>query len=126
VIEATYIYALLGFLAVCLAAWFWLERGRARRAERLISATRRMAAGDLEARAAVRGHDDLGVLADAIAQMASRLKTLSADFEEKQDWFGLLLEHCSNTMKFAKKLVLFGCCRMELIRSFALSLFGPW
>jgi PAS domain S-box-containing protein len=96
VIETTYIYALLGFLAVCLAAWFWLERGRARRAERRIAATRRMAAGDLEARAAVRGHDDLGVLADAIAQMASRLKTLSADFEEKQDWFGLLLEHSAD------------------------------
>ena len=44
-----------------------------------------MAAGDLEARAGVRGHDDLGVLADAIAQMAARLKTLGATYQERQD-----------------------------------------
>jgi two-component system cell cycle sensor histidine kinase/response regulator CckA len=94
--EATYTYVVLGFLAVCLAVWFWMERDRARRAERLIAATRRMAAGDLEARAGVRGHDPLGVLADAIAQMAARLKTLEATLEERQRWFGLLLEHSSD------------------------------
>ncbi|MBA3894965.1 MAG: response regulator [Gemmatimonadales bacterium] len=94
--EATYTYWVLGFLGVCLAAWFWLERDRARRGERLIAATRRMAAGDLEARAGVRGHDDLGVLADAIAQMAERLKTLGATYHERQEWFGLLLEHSSD------------------------------
>src|SRR5918994_2011495 len=94
--EATYTYAVLGFLALCIALWFWLERDRARRGERLIAATRRMAAGDLEARAGVRGHDDLGVLADAIGQMAARLKTLSATYQERQDWFGLLLEHSSD------------------------------
>ena len=94
--EATYTYAVLGFLAVCLAAWFWIERDRARRAERLIGATRRMAAGDLEARAGVRGHDPLGVLADAVAQMASRLKTLEGTLQERQNWFGLLLEHASD------------------------------
>ena len=94
--EATYTYAVLAFLGVCLAAWFWLERDRAGRAERLIAATRRMAAGDLEARAGVRGHDPLGVLADAIAQMAGRLKTLEAAFQERQSWFGLLLEHSSD------------------------------
>jgi two-component system cell cycle sensor histidine kinase/response regulator CckA len=94
--EATYTYAALAFLAVCLAAWFWVERDRARRAERLIAATRRMAAGDLEARAGVRGHDPLGVLADAIAQMASRLKTLENTLEERQNWFGLLLAHASD------------------------------
>jgi two-component system, cell cycle sensor histidine kinase and response regulator CckA len=94
--EATYTYAVLLFLAVCLAAWFWLERDRARRAERLIAATRRMAAGDLEARAGVRGHDPFGVLADAIAQMASRLKTLQATLQERENWFGLLLEHAAD------------------------------
>ena len=94
--EATYTYAALGFLALCLAAWFWLERDRARRAERLIAATRRMAAGDLDARAGVRGHDELGVLADAVAQMAARLKTLGATYQERQNWFGLLLEHSSD------------------------------
>ena len=94
--EATYTYAVLGFLALCIAAWFWLERDRARRGERLIAATRRMAAGDLDARAPVRGHDDLGVVADAVAQMASRLKTLGATYRERQDWFGLLVEHSSD------------------------------
>jgi len=94
--EATYTYAVLGFLALCIAAWFWLERDRARRGERLIAATRRMAVGDLDARAAVRGHDDLGVVADAVAQMAARLKTLGATYQERQDWFGLLLEHSSD------------------------------
>ncbi len=94
--EATYTYAVLGFLALCIAAWFWLERDRARRGERLIAATRRMAAGDLEVRAAVRGHDDFGVVADAVAQMAARLKTLAATYQERQDWFGLLVEHSSD------------------------------
>jgi len=96
VTEATYTYAVLGFLALCIAVWFWRERDRARRGERLIAATRRMAAGDLDARAGVRGHDDLGVLADAVAQMAGRLKTLGTTYQERQDWFGLLLEHSSD------------------------------
>jgi two-component system, cell cycle sensor histidine kinase and response regulator CckA len=96
VTEATYTYAVLGFLALCIGVWLWMERDRARRGERLIAATRRMAAGDLNARAAVRGHDDLGVLADAVAQMAARLKTLGATYQERQDWFGLLLEHSSD------------------------------
>ena len=94
--EATYTYWALGFLALCIAAWFWVERDRARRGERLIAATRRMAAGDLEARAGVRGHDQLGVVADAVAQMAERLKALGATYQEKQEWFGLLLEHSSD------------------------------
>ncbi len=94
--EATYTYGVLAFLAACIAAWLWVERDRARRAERLIAATRRMAAGDLDARTGVRGHDPFGVLADAIAQMASRLKTLEATLEERQSWFGLLLEHASD------------------------------
>jgi PAS domain S-box-containing protein len=94
--EATYTYAVLAFLAVCIAVWLWVERDRGRRAERLIAATRRMAAGDLEARAGVRGHDPLGVLADAVAQMAARLKALEAAFQERQSWFGMLLEHASD------------------------------
>jgi two-component system cell cycle sensor histidine kinase/response regulator CckA len=94
--EATYTYGVLAFLAVCLAVWLWVERDRARRAERLIAATRRMAAGDLEVRTSVRGHDPFGVLADAVAQMASRLKTLEATLQERQNWFGLLLEHASD------------------------------
>ncbi len=94
--EATYTYAALGFLAVCLAVWIWVERDRVRRGERLIAATRRMAAGDMEARAGVRGHDPLGVLADAISQMASRLQALEATLQERQNWFGLLLEHASD------------------------------
>jgi two-component system cell cycle sensor histidine kinase/response regulator CckA len=94
--EAIYTYAALGFLALCIAAWFWRERDRGRRGDRLVAATRRMAAGDLEARAGVRGHDELGVIADAVAQMAARLKTLGATYQERQEWFGLLLEHSSD------------------------------
>ncbi len=94
--EAHYTYAVLGVLLLCIAAWLWRERDRLRRGERLIAATRRMAAGDLEARAAVRGHDDLGVLADAIGQMASRLKTVGATYQERQQWFDLLQEHSSD------------------------------
>jgi PAS domain S-box-containing protein len=96
VTEATYTYTALGFLAVCLAVWIWVERNRVRRAERLIAATRRMAVGDMEARTGVRGHDPLGVLADAVAQMASRLRSLEATLQERQNWFGLLLEHASD------------------------------
>jgi PAS domain S-box-containing protein len=91
-----YTYAVLGFLALCIAAWFWRERDRGRRGDRLIAATRRMAAGDLDARAGVRGHDELGVVADAVAQMAARLKMLGSTYQERQDWFGLLLEHSSD------------------------------
>jgi two-component system, cell cycle sensor histidine kinase and response regulator CckA len=94
--EATYTYTVLGFLTLCLLVWLWVERDRARRSERLIAATRRMAAGDMGARAGVRGHDPLGVLADAVAQMASRLQTLEATLQERQSWFGLLLEHASD------------------------------
>ena len=94
--EATYTYAVLGFLAVCVAVWIWVEHDRVRRGDRLIAATRRMAAGDMEARAGVRGHDPLGVLADAIAQMAARLKSLEETLQERQNWFGLLLEHASD------------------------------
>ena len=94
--EATYTYTVLAFLAVCLLVWLWVERGRVRRAERLIAATRRMAAGDMEARTGVRGHDPLGVLADAVAQMAARLKSLETTLQERQNWFGLLLEHASD------------------------------
>jgi PAS domain S-box-containing protein len=94
--EAIYTYAALGFLALCIAAWLWRERDRGRRGDRLIAATRRMAAGDLDARAGVRGHDELGVVADAVAQMAARLKVLGATYQERQDWFGLLLEHSSD------------------------------
>jgi two-component system, cell cycle sensor histidine kinase and response regulator CckA len=94
--ESAYTSAVLGLLVLCIAAWFWRERDRIRRGERLIAATRRMAAGDLDARAGVRGHDDLGVLADAIAQMAARLKTLGATYQGRQEWFGLLLEHSAD------------------------------
>ncbi len=36
------------------------------------------------------------MLADAVAQMASRLKTLEATLQERQDWFSLLLQHASD------------------------------
>ncbi len=94
--EATYTNVALGFLALCLAIWIWRERSRSRRGERLILATRRMAAGDLDARTAVRGHDELGVIADAVSLMAARLKTVEEEDQRRQEWFGLLMEHSSD------------------------------
>jgi PAS domain S-box-containing protein len=94
--EPIYTYGVLAFLAVCVGVWVWRERDRTRRGQRLIAATRRMAAGDLESRAGVRGHDDLGVLADAIGQMAGRLKTLGQTLAEREAWFELMLQHASD------------------------------
>lgn len=48
----------------------------------LVSATRRLAAGDLEARVAVRGKDEIGELGAAFNEMAAELARTSARVEE--------------------------------------------
>jgi PAS domain S-box-containing protein len=96
--EVSYTYGLLAFLLVCIVAWLIRERSRAVRAERLLLTARRYATGDLEARPGVRGPDELGVLADAVEQMAGQLRTLGTTLRDRQEWFRMLLEHGSDVI----------------------------
>ena len=93
-----YTYGVLAFLLVCLVAWLARERARAIRAERLLRAARRYAVGDLTPRSGLRGPDELGVLADAVEQMAGQLRTLGTALRERQEWFRMLLEHGSDVI----------------------------
>ena len=96
--EAWYTYGVLGFLFVCLVAWIYRERSRAIRAERLLSAARRYALGDLTGGPGVRGPDELGVLADAVDQMAKQLRTLTTTLRSRQEWFRMLLQNGSDVI----------------------------
>ena len=96
--EVGYTYGVLAFLLVCLVAWLVRERSRAIRAERLLRAARRYATGDLSPRPGVRGPDELGVLADAVEQMAFQLRSLGASLRDRQEWFRMLLEHGSDVI----------------------------
>jgi len=96
--ETTYTYVVLAFLACSLGFWMVRERARARRAERLIAAARRIAAGDPEAMTGTRGPDDLGVLGDTIDHMAERLRSVTGTLRSRQDWFRMLLEHGSDVI----------------------------
>lgn len=96
--EVTYTYGVLAFLLVCVAAWLIRERSRAIRAERLLLTARRYATGDLAARPGIRGPDELGVLADAVEQMAGQLRTLGTTLRDRQEWLRMLLEHGSDVI----------------------------
>jgi two-component system, cell cycle sensor histidine kinase and response regulator CckA len=96
--EVGYTYGVLAFLLVCLIAWLVRERSRAIRAERLLRAARRYATGDLSPRPGVRGPDELGVLADAVEQMAFQLRSLGTSLRDRQEWFRMLLEHGSDVI----------------------------
>ncbi len=96
--EAWYTYGVLGFLFVCLVAWIYRERSRAIRAERLLSAARRYALGDLTGGPGVRGPDELGVLADAVDQMAKQLRSLTTTLRSRQEWFRMLLQNGSDVI----------------------------
>jgi PAS domain S-box-containing protein len=96
--ESTYTYGILAFLACCVGFWLIRERARARRAERLIAAARRIAAGDLDAPTGLQGPDELGVVADAIDQMQARLGSVTATLRGRQAWFRMLLEHGSDVI----------------------------
>jgi PAS domain S-box-containing protein len=96
--ETTYTLVVLAFLLVCLAAWIYRERSRAIRAERLLSSTRRYALGDLTGGPGIRGPDDLGVLADAVDQLAKQLRSVTTTLRGRQEWFRRLLEHGSDVI----------------------------
>jgi two-component system cell cycle sensor histidine kinase/response regulator CckA len=93
-----YTVGAVAFLLATAVGWMLLERHRAGRTERLIRATRRIAAGDHEVSTGLQGRDDLGVLAGAIEQMARQLRTTTATLRGRQDWFRLLLEHGSDVI----------------------------
>ncbi|HEX6104969.1 MAG TPA: PAS domain S-box protein, partial [Gemmatimonadales bacterium] len=96
--EVGYTYGVLAFLLVCLIAWLVRERSRAVRAERLLRAARRYAVGDMSVQPGVRGPDELGVLADAVEQMAAQLRSLGTNLRDRQEWFRMLLENGSDVI----------------------------
>ena len=59
-----------------LAAWWFLQRHVVAPVDTLAAAARRLARGDLSARAPVRGEDELGRLAETFNAMAERLEGL--------------------------------------------------
>lgn len=65
-----------------LAAWWFLNRIWARRADELIRVTRDMAAGNLDARANLAGTDELADLATAFNFMAGEIKKSNEDLQE--------------------------------------------
>lgn len=75
-----FLFLLAGALAAALAARV-LARGVSRPVEALAEATRRMGAGDLEARAAERGDEELRSLASSFNDMARRLAETNAGLE---------------------------------------------
>jgi two-component system, cell cycle sensor histidine kinase and response regulator CckA len=86
------------FLLATAIGWMLFERHRAARTDRLIRATRRIAAGDHELSTGLQGRDDLAVLGGAIEQMARQLRATTATLRGRQDWFRLLLEHGSDVI----------------------------
>src|SRR5919202_2433589 len=91
-----YVLVVLGFLAVCIALWFYQERRRRDRAELLIRATRRIAAGEPEVTVGLRGRDEFALLGSAIEQMASQLRLKNSILRDRQEWFRMLLEQGSD------------------------------
>jgi two-component system sensor kinase FixL len=67
-----------GFMAVMLLLRYALAR---RRIARVLSATERIAAGDLEARVRLRGADELATIGQALDRMADQLQTTTQALE---------------------------------------------
>lgn len=67
------IASLVGILIAVLAGW-WISRRINAPILVLTDSTRRMAAGDLSARAAIQGRDEFGVLANSFNTMAGRVE----------------------------------------------------
>jgi signal transduction histidine kinase/CheY-like chemotaxis protein len=70
---------LFGGLAVC--GWAAVHLGMTRRVERLLLATRRLAAGDLSIRTGIVGNDELAQVAAGIDAMAEQI---AVDFERRR------------------------------------------
>ena len=72
---------LLLLLLLVFTAWF-VARGMVAPIRRLVAATRRVAAGDLEARVAVHASDEIGELSTAFNDMAAELASASERVRE--------------------------------------------
>ncbi len=70
-------FSVVGLLALA-AAWIIGDLAILRRLGALVGAAERLSAGDLNARAAVRGGDEIGALARAFNDMAARLAAMVA------------------------------------------------
>jgi len=66
----------LGGLLAMVAAWIIGDLVILRRVKVLAGAAERLSAGDLNARAALRGGDEIGAMAQAFNEMAQRLETM--------------------------------------------------
>jgi signal transduction histidine kinase/CheY-like chemotaxis protein len=70
---------LFGGLALC--GWICIHLGMTRRVERLLLATRKLAAGDLAIRTGINGNDELGQVAAGIDAMAGQI---ACDLERRR------------------------------------------
>jgi PAS domain S-box-containing protein len=75
-----------------LATWLMLRNRVTRPVETLVSVSRRLAAGDLEARAEPRGEDEIAALARAFDAMADRLAGTLGDLQEREDFLQAVLD----------------------------------
>lgn len=98
--EANRIFALslegLGLVAVMAlaAAWVVADLVILRRVNALVQAAHRLSAGDLSARAEVRGADEIGTMARAFNTMAERLEVRTREVALLQQ-MGEMLQACS-------------------------------
>ncbi len=74
----------VGLAALCLMFWAFLARTVTNRIDRLVTATRRVAAGDLDARSGLTGSDELTMLSRSFDEMARQLRQRSSEQQRVQ------------------------------------------
>jgi len=79
-------------LPFLLAMWLYLDRAIAHRASRLITVTRKMAGGDLTARASLRGSDELAQLGESFNFMADAIQDQTETIISSEEKFRTLFE----------------------------------
>jgi PAS domain S-box-containing protein len=99
VVQASLVGGLM--LAVAIAVAWMLHMLVSRRVEKIVDASKRFAAGDLDVRVALRGHDELAELGHAFDDMASQRKQAQEVLRENEHFLETLLEHIPN-MLFVK------------------------
>ncbi len=90
------ILIILGVLVVVLPPFalfsYWVARRLTRRLDTLGKAARQMRAGELSARVAVDGQDELSQLQMTFNEMAENLQTTTADLQRERDKLSALLQ----------------------------------
>ncbi|MGV3773315.1 MAG: PAS domain S-box protein [Verrucomicrobiales bacterium] len=75
--KTTFVLAALAFF--CVLAWWLFHKAITQRIDKLVQATRDLAAGNLEKRAALDGSDELAMLSQSFDQMAAEISRRTVD-----------------------------------------------